>query len=152
MTSLGIFIGFVIAVVLFLVAGYFAWRQQRTLHMLRFAGEYSTEHRRYLFKQCWRRLLGSFLLVIVAGMLIGALFLDYEPPPNEEAAKEALRFLFAYVATLLLFVMAVLLVAFIDFWATARFAMDQRKRLTEEHKAILKADLAQHLRRRAELN
>lgn len=155
MTPLGIAVGLGIAAVLLAVAAYFAQRQQHILQHLRFSTTLTKDHRRYLLKQSWRRLFGSLLLVVLAVMLVGSLFLDYEPTPPEvdlEAAKQSIRFLSAYVMAMLLVVLLILVVAVFDFWATARFGVEQRKQLVQEHQELLEAELAQHRHRRADMN
>jgi hypothetical protein len=155
LTPWEIAIGLVIAAILVAVAVYFVRRQRHLLQHLRMSTELAKDHRRYLLKQSWRRMFGSLLLVVLAVMLVGSLFLDYEPPlpeANPEAAKEALPFLVVYVIVMLLVVMLLLVVAVFDFWATARFGVEQRKQLVQEHQELLAAELAQYRHRRADMN
>lgn len=152
---LGIAIGLLIAATLLAVAIYYARRQQTTLQQLRFNTALAKDQRSYLLKQCWRRLFGSLLLVVVAGMLVGSLFLNYDLTPpdiDREAFNEGARFLFAYVMAMLLVVMMILIIAVFDFWATARFGVEQRKQLVQEHQELLAAELAQFRHRRADMN
>jgi hypothetical protein len=149
-TPEGIAVGLFIAAVLMAVAVYYAGRQQATLEQLRFNTALAKDERRYLLKRSWRRLFGSLLLVVLALMLVGALFLNYDPPPNDadrEAYKQSIRYVFAYVLTMLLVVMAILVVAIFDFWATARFGVEQRKQLVQEHQERLTAELAEYRQR-----
>jgi hypothetical protein len=154
LTPLDIAVGLAAAAVLLAVAFYFARRQRIVLQHMRFDAALTKDHRRYLLKQCWRRFFSSLLLVILAVMLVGSLFLDYEPRPDvdREAARESVPFLIAYVIAMLLIVMAILLVAAFDFLATARFGVEQRKQLIQEHQELLAAELAQLRHRRADMN
>ena len=162
MDPLGMVIGVLIAAVLVVVAVYFAWRQQTTLHEMGFNTGLTQDHRHYLLRQCQRRIFGSFLLVLLAAMMIGSLFLDFDPqqiaanagPPLERDAvvKQSVQFLSFYFISMLLVLMAILIVAVIDFWATARFSFRQQKQLLQEHQEMLQAELMEHRNRRSELN
>jgi hypothetical protein len=134
-------IGLLIAAVLIALALYFGWRQTLTWRAVRADARMPAEQRRFLLKQFQRRLLGSILLLALAGLMIGALFLDFEPQGDQEAAKKTVRFLGAYVIAMLLVVLVMLVLAIVDFWATARFSFQQQKRLFQEHHEKLEADL-----------
>jgi hypothetical protein len=67
------------------MAGYFIWRQARTLQWLRTANDLSPDERRYTRNQAWRRLLCSGLLVVLAGMLATSFVL--EGPAGALAAR-----------------------------------------------------------------
>jgi hypothetical protein len=155
---LGITIGILISCILIAIALYFAWRQRTTLAILRYHVSMPSDQRRYLLKQCYRRLFNSVLLLVLAGMMFGSLFLDFEPmraeaPIDRDAAsKHSLRILSAYFITMLLLLMVILTLAILDFWATARFSLQQQKQLLAEHQAMLQADLWDYQRRRAEMN
>jgi hypothetical protein len=154
-------VGSVIAVVMIAAAAYFTWRQGLTLQILRLDSRISGAQRRYLFKQSWRRLLGSFVLAVLAFMLFGSLFLDYEPhrkgvdelpQAEQEAAKQAFRFIILYWMALLLLVMTLLALAVFDLWATARHGVQQQKQLFKEHQEMLEAELEEHRHRQSEMN
>jgi hypothetical protein len=148
--ALGIALGIVIAAVMVAVAGYFAWMQQMTLNTLRFDLKISSEHRRYLLKQAWRRLFGSIVLVVLAGMLVGSVFLNYDPT---QLSRDEVRFLVFYATTMLLLVLVILALAVFDFWATARHNVQQQRALFREHQEMLEAELEERRQRRqAELN
>jgi uncharacterized membrane protein YedE/YeeE len=154
---LGTTLGILIAVVLVLVAGYFIHRQRLTLQSLRADTNMPTEQRRYLYKQSWRRMFGAVLLILLGAMMLGSVFLDYEPQPGEggvdkEAAKQAVRFLSFYLMTMLLVLMVILSLAVLDFWAIARFSVYQQKQLIQEHHAMLEADLLEYKHRQSESN
>ena len=159
MDPLGVTVGIVIAVGLASVSTYFLWRQAGTLHRLRMDPRLPHEQRVYLTKQGWRRMCGAILLLVLAFMLFGSVFLDYDPqqmsPENlpqvdEATAKQSLRFLTFYLMTMLLILMAILTLAVLDFWAIARFGVQQQKQLAQEHQELLAAELAAHKHRQSE--
>ncbi len=161
MNALESMLGLLFAAALFAVAVYFAWRQQLALRTCRGDQAVPREQRLYLLKQCQRRLFGCVLLVVLAGMLAGSVFLDFDPlrmSPDEvpqvdrETAKQAVQFLSFYVMVMLLVLMVMLSLAVFDFWATARFGVQQRKQLLQEHQQVLEAELAEHRHRQAEMN
>jgi uncharacterized membrane protein YjgN (DUF898 family) len=154
-------VGSFIAVVMIAAAVCFTWRQGLTLQILRLDSKIPHGQRTYLFKQCWRRLFGSFVLAVLAVMLFGSLFLDYEPhrkamdelpQAEQEAAKQAFQFITLYWMALLLLVMTVLALAVFDLWATARHGVQQQKQLFQEHQEMLEAELEEHRHRRSGMN
>jgi hypothetical protein len=159
--ALEITLGLLFAVALVAVAGYFAWRQMATLRTLQSDMTVPKDQRRYLLKQSQRRLFGSLLLFLLAGMLAGCLFLDYDPwrksldnvpQVDRETAGQSLQFLVFYFMSMLLLLLVMLALAVLDFWATARFGMQQQKQLLQEHQEMLEAELAEHRHRQAEMN
>ena len=149
MEPIGIIVGATMAAVLVVIAGYFAWRQQATMRTLQFDDKVKADHRRYLIKQCHRRVFGSVLLLILAGLMIGSLFLDLgaEAHVDREAAKQSLRFISVYIMSMLLVLLLILVLAVVDFWATARFGFEQQKQLAQEHRDMLEAELMEHRNR-----
>jgi H+/gluconate symporter-like permease len=143
MEPLGIVVGAIMAAVLVFVAGYFFWRQRATLRIMQFDENLSSDQRRYLLKQCHRRIFGSALLLVLAAMMVGSLFLDLGPDAqvDREAAKQSLRFISLYVMAMLLVLLVILVLAVIDFWATARYGFEQQKQLALEHRHQLEAEL-----------
>src|SRR5262249_39663534 len=141
-------LGILIAIALVAVAVYFASAQWRTFQTIDI--KLPADQRSYLMKQSSRRLFGSFVLLLLAAMLAGSVFLDYDPlrmSPEEvpqverEAAKASVRFLIFYFMTMLLLVMVILTLAVFDFWATARNSVRLQKELFHEHQEILAAEL-----------
>ena len=154
-------LGIAIALIILAVAAYFIWMQWRTLHVVRTDPKMPADQRRYLVRQCMRRLFGSIVLILLAALLMGSLFLPYNPslepleklPPEEqELAKGTFRFVISYWITLLMLVMVVMALAVFDLWATARHGMRQQKQLLQEHQEALEAELTEHRHRRAEMN
>lgn len=161
MDTLGTALGIFIAAVMLAVSIYFAYLQQITLRTLHFNPKMSLDQRRYLTRQCWRRLFGSLVLILLAMMLVGSVFLDYDPlrmSPDDvpqvdrEAAKQSVRLLSLYLMAMLLLLMVILTLAIFDFWATARFSVRQHKELFQEHQEILAAELEELRHRQSGMN
>ena len=66
----------VLVAVLLGLAGYFGWQQVRTLRGLKAPERVDADNRFYLRSQAYRRLFCSLLMVAIAGLLVGWLFLD----------------------------------------------------------------------------
>lgn len=161
MNPLEMTLGILFAIVLVVVAAYFGWRQRLTWQTLASDTPLPKGQRIYLLKQCQRRLFGSLLLFILAGMLVGCLFLDYNPQQltpegipqvDDETARRSTQFLAFYFIAMMFVLMVMLSLAVIDFWATARFGVQQRRQLLQEHQEMLEAELAEHRHRQAEMN
>ncbi len=119
------------------------------------------EQRAYLWRQFRRRLVGSILLILLAGMLVGSLFLDYDPLrqpieqlplEQQEAAKQAFRVVSIYWMSFLMLLLVLLAIAVFDFWDTARFGVQQQKLLFQQHQELLAAELAEHKNRQSHSN
>jgi hypothetical protein len=156
MSTLEMTLGAAFAIATIAVALFFIVSQQHTLRRLRMDNHAPPEVRRFLIRQAVRRTFGCVMLILLALMVLGSLFLDYEPlnrpihelPPDEQAAaKDALRFLTTYMAILLLVLLAVMILAVFDLWATFRHSIWQQKQLVQEHQAKLEAELAEYRRR-----
>lgn len=155
MDTSGMTLGILIAIFLVAVSVYFAFSQLMTLQTL--DARIASDQRRYLIAQCWRRLFGSVVLLLLAAMLVGSVFLDYDPlaapeggpEVDREAAKQTVRFLIFYFALMLVLVLLLLSLAVFDFWATARQSVRQQKQLFLEHQEMLAAELEEHRHRQA---
>jgi ABC-type Fe3+ transport system permease subunit len=151
--------GTLLVVVLLALAGYYAWRQVQTLRGLRDSLESPPEERRYLRRRAWRRLFGCALMVALA-LMLGGMMLFLEQPVNEladfvEAARERgedanlsndqrlLRTLYAlWNITLLLTLLAILITAAIDMFATRRFGLGQLRRIQADRRAMIERQVA----------
>jgi hypothetical protein len=158
---LEITVALLIAAILVAVAAYFIVRQQQTLRTIRTDATMSAEQRAYLIRQIQRRLVGSILLFLLAGMLVGSFFLDYEPLrkpieqvplEQQEIAKQAFRIISIYWMTFLMLLLVLLAIAVFDFWDTARFGVQQQKLLFQQHQEMLEAELAEHKYRQNDSN
>src|SRR5437764_9767901 len=144
-----------LAAVLVGLAGYFGWRQVQTLRGL--AGQ-PAEDRSYLRRQAVRRLVCCTLMVVLAGLLLGNIFLEphlqemsrqlaQQQGEASQENKEFARFFGVYQGAALIVLFALLLLAAVDFWAIARFGMRHRRQLQADHRASLHEEIAR-LRRR----
>jgi hypothetical protein len=142
--------GAVLVVVLLGLAGYFIWRQKKTLATLH-RSDLGPEDRLYVHKQVRRRLTCSVLMIVFAGMLIGWFFLEPEvrqgAPEHQAAAQDAradranmLRLVTVYWIVALLIVFAILFLAGHDLLATARFGLRLQRQLEAEQRAVLESD------------
>ena len=157
--------GIALVAILLGLAGFFAWRQFRTLRLVKNDPSLSPEDRHYLLGQVKRRLLSSFLMVIFAGFLVGSYFLDADfrrlhgeldqPPawPEDEAAsKDFLRFFTWYWISALMVLLAIVLLAAVDFASTARFGARHQRQLLDDHRAMLQSEAERLRRQRDEMN
>ncbi len=155
-----IFFGSLLALALLGLAGYFCWQQQNNQNLLRSQLDLSPEDRQYLKGQVRRRLWCSVLMVILAGQLVGWIFMDdklrqlqevplagQEVEPAQQAeAREAIRLFVFYWIGALLVLLGVLTLAALDFMATARFGLAKQRELSEARRAMLEME-ASRLRR-----
>jgi ABC-type uncharacterized transport system fused permease/ATPase subunit len=155
----------VLVAVLLGLAVYFGRQQLRTLRGLKSPDSLPAEDRRYLRSQAYRRLFCSALMVAIAGLLIGWLFLEAEHRELQKALRAAqevdpgavptqeqrdfAHLFWLYLSAALLVLLILLVLATMDFWATARYGLSQRRKLQADHRAILEEQLA---RRRQERN
>jgi hypothetical protein len=152
--------GTLLVIVLLALAGYYAWRQVRTLRGLRTAEEMGLEERHYLWRQARRRLFGSALMVLLAVMLGGLLIFLEGPledlsndlvaarvegkrPDDLTPEQRSLRTLYTlWNIGLLLTLLAVLATAGVDFLATRRFSMKQLRRIQSDRRAMIERQVA----------
>jgi uncharacterized BrkB/YihY/UPF0761 family membrane protein len=141
------------------VAGFFLWRQFALLRTLRHEEGLAGAERHYLRQQARRRLLNSILMLLFAGLLVGGFFL-FPPEPTaleapaepDEIAKESIRLFTAYWILALLVLLAILALAVVDLWATARFGFQHQKQLEQDRRAMLVEEARRLRRRRQEMN
>jgi uncharacterized protein HemX len=154
----------VLVAVLLGLAGYFGWQQVRTLRGLKAPAGVDADNRFYLRSQAYRRLFCSLLMVVLAAQLVGWLFLeatdqelqrelraaraiDPAAPPSQE--QKAFAQIFVLHMSAGLFVLLMLLVlATMDFWATARYGLSQHRKLQADHRALLKKEVDKHRQER----
>ncbi len=157
MDPVEITLGIGLAVLLVVVAVYFAFRQRQTFRQLRSDTTLSLDDRRYLYKQAVRRTASSALLFLLAGFIVGWFFL--EPALEElrpagpvaelpESSKESLRLLTYYWIVALLVFLAVVLLAVYDLFATARFGARHHRQLEDARRAALQAEVERIRRER----
>jgi cell division protein FtsB len=157
--------GFALAALLIGIAIYFGLQQRKTLALLRHDIEMPRADRVYLHRQVVRRLINSVLLVVLALLLIGGLFLqpslqDLNPgePVAEPGAKlpanarDSLNLLSAYWIGFLLVFLAMMVMAVLDLVSTARYGAQQRRQLEDDRRDALAAEVERLRRDRHGLN
>jgi hypothetical protein len=153
-----IIFGVVLVLVLLFVAALYGVRQLLALRRLRAAEEMALEERDYLYRRARRRLLMSLLLLLLGGMLATALlYLETpaqrladqrevqeqgDPPPLNPEQRLFARFYTSFWIVFLLVLMAVVLLAAIDFWATRRYGLSQHRKLVADRRAMIERELS----------
>jgi hypothetical protein len=143
--------GAVLVGVLTVLAAFYAWRQVLMLRRLRGPHGLSDEEARWRRGQAWRRLAGSALMLVMAGLLAwGALVMgnpaeqlaNAGPAGNTPEAYQFFRvYLGVWAAFLLLLVALIFLVA-ADIWSTRRFSMRAQRKILDDKKAMLQREAA----------
>lgn len=155
--NLEVILGGLLAVVLVGLAVFFIWQQKKTLQGLKSGQPPGREDRLYLRKQVNRRLVCSFLMMVIAGMLVGWVFVDRElserPLDQDDIDRAEPGKIFKekteiggikilYWVAILVVLFAILFLAIIDLMATARFGLRQHRQLEAERKAMLEEEVA----------
>jgi hypothetical protein len=146
--------GVVLVVALVALAAFYAVRQVRTLRRLRTADPSAAETG-YRRTQARRRLASSALLLVLAGLLAGALgFLegpaqrlaDRRAAQRQETGEEPrataeeqtfFRLYSAYWVVFLLVLLAVVVLAFLDLLSTRRFGREEHRKLREDRRSMI---------------
>jgi uncharacterized membrane protein YjgN (DUF898 family) len=141
--------GILLVVVLLTVAGIFAWRQFKTRRFVARERSLPPEERGYLIRQTRRRLICSVLMVLFAAFLVGWYFIESNLPELKPAADHEagtghplVELVAYYWITALLVLFGIFALAGMDFFATARYGMHQRKLLEIERRAALELEAA----------
>jgi len=156
--------GGVLVVVLLSLAGYYAWRQVRTLRSLKVPDDRSEEERRFLRGQAWRRLVGSGLMVIFAGLLVGSVAFnaslrrladrDEEARRNDQERTldpEEWEFAHTYAVywiVCMLVLLAILATATLDLLAIRRFGRRQISKIQSDRREMIEREVARMRRDR----
>ncbi len=156
MNAIELIVGGLFALLLVVLAVYFAWRQTKVLQALRSLDVgWTADDRHYLGKQARRRLWCSALMIVLAAMLVGSYFLDQAKPARDPNHKEITQEQkdYAWQMTLywgmaLLVVFTLVTLAAMDIVAIGRFAHRKARQLEGDRQAILEAHLAQFRRER----
>lgn len=149
----------VLVVVLIGLAGYYGWRQWRSLGLLRRQPELAPADRHYHRAQAWRRLVSSGLMLILAGLLAGYYLLDQDRPVREltrqgeevqaaggrpvlspeqrSAVNRSIRFWLVFVVVLVVW----LCLAFFDLWAIRRFGLRKFRQIQADHWAAVESQV-----------
>jgi ABC-type Fe3+ transport system permease subunit len=134
---------------------YHGFYQVRALVNLPDKTDLSDEERRYERNKAWRRLINSFLMLILAILLAGALLFLEVPAQHladQEIAKadsplppavRSFQKLYGwYWLVTLLVLLAVVLLALIDSLAIRSWGLRQRRKLNEDRREMLRHQLA----------
>jgi ABC-type Fe3+ transport system permease subunit len=126
---------------------------------MRAAEEMALEEHDYLYRRARRRLLMSLLLLVLGGMLTTALlYLETpaqrladqreaqeqqgESPPLNPEQRLFARFYTSFWIVFLLVLMAVVLLAALDFWATRRYGLSQHRKLVADRRDMIERELS----------
>jgi len=160
-----IIFGAVLVVVLLFVAVLYGVRQIVSLRQLRAAEEMGLEERAYLHGRARRRLVMS-LLLLVLGVIFTAGLVYLETPAQQLAdQREAqeqqgdsaplspeqrpfARLYLSFWIVFLLLLMAVVLLAAVDLWATRRYGLRQHRKLIADHRAMIEREIARYRQER----
>jgi hypothetical protein len=146
--------GSALAVTMVALAVFYGARQVRALRRLRQADPSAAETR-YRRTQARVRLASSALILVLAGLLGGALaFLEGraerlanervaarqeagQDPPATPEERAFFRLYSTYWAGILLVLLAVLVLAFVDLWSTRRFGRAEHRKLQADRRAMI---------------
>lgn len=147
--------GLVVGVIALAVV--FALRQVQTLRWVRLQAGLSGDDIRYYTRRSYARLVGCGLLLVLADLLAGLYSfgilegLDELVAAGPQAKAEGrsltpeqrdfVHFAYAYVGSIALVLLLLLVGSFIDTIATRRYGMRQRKRIRDERQAMLEQQL-----------
>lgn len=152
MTVSQIIFGVLIVVVLVGVSGYYGWSNFTQLRALR-NQSLPDEEMQWERRKAWRRLISCGLTFVLAVLFVGLLTV-YEPeaqklaeereafaqgqaPPFTDPEKNLIRAWLGLVIALLLVLLAVVVLAGTDLWATRRYALRQFRKLQEDRRAMI---------------
>ncbi len=148
------------------LGGYYAWRQWQTLRRLRADAALEADERAFQRNQAWRRLAGSVLLLLIAGLFVAVLF--FQGPADrlvqagrENAAqaqeeqrgltapeKDFMRLWGGTVIALLLLLLGLLGIAAYEIFAIRRYSVRQMRRIQDERRAMIASETARLRRER----
>jgi MFS family permease len=150
-----LFFGFILVIALLGLGGFFILRQFKVRYELARDQSISSVEKRFLTRQSRRRLICSVLMVLLGGFLIGWYFIESKIPelklaPEREpgATPHIIHLVAYYWITVLLVLFGIIALAGIDFFATARYGMHQKKLLEIERRTILEIETARLRERR----
>jgi len=151
--------GVLLVIVLLGMAGYYGWRQVQALRDMRRGGDnLPVEDRRYARNMAWRRLLGSVLMLLFAGLLIGSFTLEEPAKELGEQGEAALAngeefvpsqeqsdfrdFYVKYWIVALLVLLAIVTLAALDFFAIRRFGRRHYRQIQEDRRAMIEREVS----------
>ena len=147
MTPAQIVFGAALVVILLGLAIVYARKQLRVLKQTAGSAAAQSSEGVYLRRQAWRRLVSCALMAVLAVLLAGAMLYlegpaqqlaDQGPDVAEEPAHRLFVNLYSYYwIGFLLLLLALVVLAGVDFWAVRRFGLRELKRLHEERRAMI---------------
>jgi heme/copper-type cytochrome/quinol oxidase subunit 2 len=143
--------GALLVAVLTVLSGFYSWRQISMLRRLRGAHGLSDEEARWRRGQAWRRLFGSALMLVLAGLLAWAVLVVGERAQNLPDTPESHHFLQLYTIVWIIFLLlllALVILASADIWFTRRFSLRQQRKILAERRAMLEREVARLRERR----
>lgn len=168
MNTLAPLLAWVLVVITFGIAVFFARQQFATLAWLRTRPELSDSDRTYFRRQSYRRLVGCALLVAI-GVLIGAFFVSgldewttrvgqiidekgaevAKLDPEVQRMKNVFRW---YIIVLMLLLLALVGVAGIDYWAIRKYGTRHLEQIKSDRRAMIEQELAELRRAKGNRN
>jgi hypothetical protein len=158
MSSYEIIAASVIVTFTFGIVGYFGWQEISNLRRIPTSPVSNDERRRTRFR-AWRRLFCCFLLLLIAGLLVGNYFVDQSRvrimEPGEETGvtmneeqRQFWQFYSYYWIVICLLLLAVILIVGYDLWSLRRWGLNEQRRLNRDHREMLEHEVATYLRQR----
>jgi uncharacterized membrane protein len=151
-------VGIFIVVVLVAMAGYFGFRQFQALRGLRQTADLPPEDRRYVYTQAARRLVGSALMLVLAGLLSSALYLGVpantllseheaakirgEQPKPDPSELEFWNLYRAHILLILLVLLVIIVLAGWDYFAIRRYGQRHYRKIQHDRRAMIENELA----------
>jgi len=156
------------------VATVYFVRQVRALRRLRGSPDLADDERAYQRQQARRRLAGSLLMFLLCALL--ACYLVFLEAPAQQLAEQRdaarreaaqanrnetpptpaedliARFFAGFWVFFLLVLLAVVVLAALDLWATRRYAVRERQKIRDERRAMVAEELARLRRERDSYN
>ena len=153
--------GLALVALLAAVAVFYGWHQRHTLSLLRQDQRLSPHERGYLLGQVRRRTLCCILLALFAAVLVGWFFMeggflelkavDGQVLAEDEAAKDSLWFYTGYWIFAMVLLMVIMGLAAADLMATARYGLKKKRKLQDDHHALLALEAAKLRQKRQDV-
>lgn len=168
MNTLAPLLAWILVVITIGIAIYFGRQQFNTLTWLRTRPELSETDRLYFRRQSYRRLVGCMLLVAI-GILIAAFFVSgldewttkmgqiidekgvevAKLDPEVQRMKNVFRW---YIIVLMLLLLALVIVAGIDYWAIRKYGNRHLDQIKSDRRAMIEQELAELRRAKGNRN
>jgi Na+/H+ antiporter NhaD/arsenite permease-like protein len=142
--------------ILVVLAFYYGWRQRQALRRLQTSDEGSPEERQFVRRMAYRRLTASVLMIVAGGLLMGSYWLtpramqisekekvsqekQEEPAPTDQE-KQFLKLYGTYWIVFLLVLLAIIVLAGLDLFATRRFGITQHRKIQSDRRAMIEGE------------